>query len=124
MATGSQQPKERDGALTTLNVAIEALNLLKEISSVTPAKAVVGAVGVLLAMIRVNLFLFRIYELLIHTFIQDSMVNDQDYVELGLSCAILCRVLDGGMDGRKLKDLNLRFGSCRRHSTLSYIALS
>ena len=39
-----------------LNVAIEAMNLAKEISSVTPAKAVFGSVSVLLTMIRVRLF--------------------------------------------------------------------
>ena len=37
-----------------LNVTIEALNLAKEISSVTPAKAVFGSASILLAMIRVR----------------------------------------------------------------------
>lgn len=41
-----------------LNVAIEAINLAKEISSITPAKAVFGSVGVLLTMIRVRLSFF------------------------------------------------------------------
>jgi len=40
MATNSQQQKGRDGALSTLNVAIEAMNLAREVSSVAPAKAV------------------------------------------------------------------------------------
>ena len=40
------------------------------------------------------------------TFIQDSMVNDQDYVELGLSCADICRALDRGMKGKRLNDLS------------------
>jgi len=44
----------RDGVLSTLNVAIEAMNLAKEISSITPAKAVFGSVSVLLTMIRVR----------------------------------------------------------------------
>jgi len=34
------------------------------------------------------------------------MVNDLDYVELGLSCADICRALDRGMDGKKLADLS------------------
>ena len=34
------------------------------------------------------------------------MVNEQDYVELGLSCADICRALDRGMDGKKLDDLS------------------
>jgi hypothetical protein len=40
------------------------------------------------------------------TFVQDSMANEQDYVDLGLSCAEICTVLDRGMRGKKLDDLN------------------
>jgi len=58
MTDKSQQPKERDGVLSSLNVAIEGLNLAKELSSITPAKAVFGSVSVLLIMIRVSLFFF------------------------------------------------------------------
>ena len=53
MDTNSQQPKGRGGIISSLNVAIEATNLAKEISSITPAKAVFGSVSVLLTMIRV-----------------------------------------------------------------------
>ena len=48
----------RDGALSLLNVAIEAVNLAKEVSSITPAKAVFGSVSVLLVMIRVRFLQF------------------------------------------------------------------
>ena len=34
------------------------------------------------------------------------MVNEQDYVELGLSCADICRALERGMNGKKLNDLS------------------
>ena len=34
------------------------------------------------------------------------MVNEQDYTELGLSCADVCQVLDRGLNGRRLDDLN------------------
>jgi len=51
----SQQLNEQNNALSLLSMAIEALNLAKEISAVTPAKAVFGSVGALLAMIRVPL---------------------------------------------------------------------
>jgi len=57
MATGSQQSNGRDGVYSSLNVAIDALNLAKEVSSIAPAKAVFGTVSVLLTMIRVS-FLF------------------------------------------------------------------
>ena len=53
MEAKSQRPKGRDGVLSSLNVAIEAMNLAKEVSSITPAKAVFGTVSVLLVMIRV-----------------------------------------------------------------------
>jgi len=53
----SQQPKERGSIPSSLNVAIEAMNLAKEVSSITPAKAVFGTVSVLLTMIRVRLIL-------------------------------------------------------------------
>ena len=39
-------------------MAIEAMNLAKEVSSITPAKAVFGSVSILLTMIRVCSHLF------------------------------------------------------------------
>jgi len=51
--------RRQDGALSSLNVAIEAINLAKEISSITPAKAVFGSVSVVLTMIRVGFLLVR-----------------------------------------------------------------
>ena len=40
------------------------------------------------------------------TCIQDSMANKQDYVELGLNCADICKALSRGMNGKKLSDLS------------------
>jgi len=54
MAAKPQRLKERDGILSSLNLAIEAMNLAKEVTSVTPAKAVFGTVSVLLTTIRVR----------------------------------------------------------------------
>jgi hypothetical protein len=34
------------------------------------------------------------------------MVNGQDFVELGLSCADVCQVLDRGLNGKRLDELN------------------
>jgi len=59
MDANPQRPKERDGTLSSLNVTIETLNLVKEISGIAPAKAVFGSVSVLLTMIRVRFFLFH-----------------------------------------------------------------
>ena len=54
MATQSQRPEGKDGALSSLNAAIDILNLAKEASSVTPAKTAFGTTSVLLATIRVS----------------------------------------------------------------------
>ena len=40
------------------------------------------------------------------SFLQDTMANEHDYVELGLDCASICRALDKGMGGKRLNDLN------------------
>ena len=55
----SKQQERRDGALSLLNAAIEAVNLAKEVSSITPAKAVFGSVGIVLTMIRVPFLFYR-----------------------------------------------------------------
>jgi hypothetical protein len=34
------------------------------------------------------------------------MVNEQDFVELGLFCADICKALDRGMNRKKLDDLS------------------
>ena len=52
------QSQWHDGALSKLNVAIEALNRTKEVLSVTPAKPVFDSVRVLLTVIRVYRLLF------------------------------------------------------------------
>ena len=34
------------------------------------------------------------------------MIDKEDYVELGLTCANVCTVLDRGLNGKKLSDLD------------------
>ena len=58
MDTNVRQQKRRDIALSSLGAAIETLNLAKEISSITPAKAVFGSVSIILTTIKVS-FLLR-----------------------------------------------------------------
>ena len=53
MDKGSRRQRWQDNVLSSLNLAIEGLNLTKEILSITPAKTVCGSVSVILAMIRV-----------------------------------------------------------------------
>jgi len=57
MTTKSQRPKGRDGALSSLDGAIQAVDLAKEDSRTTQAKVAFGSVGALLAIIKVG-FLF------------------------------------------------------------------
>jgi hypothetical protein len=57
MDTKSQ--RRRDGTLSLLNAAIKAMDLAKEVSSPTPAKAVFGSVSIILTMIRVGLLPVR-----------------------------------------------------------------
>jgi hypothetical protein len=106
MDAESQRPKGREGTISTLNAAIEALNLAKELSSITPAKAVFGSVSVILATIRVSsLHGFSLTECRPKC-TQDAMINQMDYVELGLACSDVCTALSRGLKGKRLNDLN------------------
>jgi len=67
MTTKTQQPEGRDGVLSSLNFAIDGLNLAKELSTITPAKAVFGSVGILLTTIKVRLLFFCDKMLQVHT---------------------------------------------------------
>ena len=40
------------------------------------------------------------------TSLQESMINEQDCVDLGLSCADVCKALDRGLKGRRLEKLS------------------
>ena len=54
MDTKSQQPKDREGTTSALNAAIEAINIAKGLSTITPANDVFDSVGVTLTMLRVG----------------------------------------------------------------------
>ena len=58
MDADSRRTKGRDSVLSALNIAIEALNLAKDISTIAPAQAVFGSVSILLTMIRVRFLSF------------------------------------------------------------------
>ena len=53
-----QQPKGRDGILTTLDVFIQVLNLAKDSCGIPPAQIAFGSASVLLTLIRVRLLTF------------------------------------------------------------------
>ena len=71
----------------------------------TPAKAAFGSVSVILAMIRVRSSCPQsVVSTLKHP--QDSMVNEEDYIKLGIACADVCIALSRGMKGKRFADLN------------------
>ena len=105
MDTNPQRQERRENTLSVLNVTIDALNLAKEISSATPAKAVFGSVGALLSMIKVRPFLVSDDTSQVH--VQLGLHGQRtEYVELGLACADVCRALERGMGGKQLEDLS------------------
>jgi len=57
MAGKSKQPKGRDDALFSLNVAIDGLNVAKELSTITPATALFSSINILLTRIKVRFLL-------------------------------------------------------------------
>ena len=86
MHTNSKRPKGWDGVLSSLNVAINTMNLAKDIVDIAPAQAAFGSVSALLTMIRVRFF-YSARTGFGFTCIQDSMTNELDYINLGLNCA-------------------------------------
>lgn len=104
MQSNSERVKEHDGVLSLLSVTIEGLSIAKEACGVTPARVPLGIVSVLLTMIKVCFILFNYGSRF--TFLQESMMNKQDCVELGLSCAKVCEVLIRGLDGRRSDELS------------------
>ena len=105
MTDNPQRQKGRGKVIPALNMAIDSLNIVKEATNATPVNPVFGSVAVLLTMIRVSSLQFEM-RFPTFTHIQDTMANEQDYVNLGLSCADICKALERGMDGKPLNDLS------------------
>jgi hypothetical protein len=105
MASTSQPQKGRDGALTTLNVSIQALDIAKDACGIPPAQLALGSASVLLTMIRVS-FLCSAKTNFRLTSIQDTMSNIQGYVKLGQACGDVCQKLYRRLKGRQLDGLS------------------
>ena len=95
----------RESGILALSAAIEAIDLAK-ISSIIPAEAAFGSVLVILDMIRVRGSLRPHAGRLFADAMQDSMIDEVDYVDLGLACADVCRALDRGLKERRADELN------------------
>ena len=68
MDTKSQRQKGRDTTLSSLNAAIDAINIAKDALSMTPAKAALGSVAVILTMIKVGLLPMLVSRLLANVY--------------------------------------------------------
>jgi hypothetical protein len=101
----SQQPKGRDGVLTALNLLIQTLNIAKDACGIPPAQVALGSASVLLTIIRVRFSQLCKEKLLTHV-VQDTMANDQEYVELGKACGDVCEALYQRLKGRQSDELN------------------
>ncbi|KAF9783117.1 hypothetical protein BJ322DRAFT_1110014 [Thelephora terrestris] len=89
MASTSQTQKGRDGVRSMLSVAIKVTSVAKlACHGIPPAQAAFGIAGDLLTMIR------------------DSITNQQDFADLVQACTKVCKILDGGLKGRRLGDLS------------------
>ena len=106
MATKSQRPKGREGPISSLDVAINNLNLVKDASSITPVRVAFNSASALLTVIRVGFLPVRVGRLLVNSCVQDSMTKKRNYVELGLACANVCEVLGQGTDAKRASELS------------------
>ena len=106
-ADSSIRPKRQEDTISLLNAAIKFLNLAKGLSDIPLATYAFSSVSIVLEMIRVSLdsprFSSSDYSL---RYTQDVMINQGDYVELGLICVEVCRALSRGLDGKRLSDLS------------------
>ncbi|KAF9785155.1 hypothetical protein BJ322DRAFT_1108619 [Thelephora terrestris] len=79
----SQRLKRRDDVLAGLGVAIQLLSVAKDACGIAPAQIALGSACALLTIIR------------------DTMGNKQDFLDLGLTCANVCKALNRGLNGKR-----------------------
>ena len=104
MGTKSKRSNEPDGTLSSLNAAVNFLDLARDTTSVKPARDTFRAASLLLTTIRVR-FLPGFFWLIIDWCTQDETIEEARCVELGLTCAEICRALDRGTNGRQQETL-------------------
>ena len=95
--------KDSSQVLSALNMAIDSLHYAKEVKNTTPVNRVFASVAILLFMIRVSFFSSAMRRSRL-TRSQDTMVNKEAYVDLGLSCAHVCKALEREMGEERLDD--------------------
>ena len=108
METKSQRLKGPDGTISSLNAAIDTLDLARGTSNVKPAKDAIGSTSVLLTTIRVRLLPAHVSPCcpIPDRPTQDSTIEEVDCVGLGLICAQVCQVLDQRIAARRQEQPN------------------
>jgi len=102
MPKKSQGQKGLDGVITSLNMAIGALDRAKEATNATPAKAAFTSAGILLTMIKVGFLPVHVSRLPTDVCRARWPTN----VELGLTCSDVCEVLNRGIDRKRADQLS------------------
>ena len=105
MASTSERQKKRDTVLSTFDADIQLLNHARETRDLPQAQDAFDSAGALLTTIKVRSLLFRRDGLRAHV-TQDDMVGEREYVDLGRSCAAVCKALDRGLEGRQSDELS------------------
>ena len=105
MASTFQRKRGRDDGRSTLDADIQALNRAMGTCGISPVQDAFDSAGALLTTIRVGSLLFRGGKLQAHV-LQDSMADEEDYVNLGRSCADVCKALERGLEGRRPDELS------------------
>ena len=98
MATKSQRPKGRDGVLSSLNKAIDALDLAKETTGMVLAKTTFGSASNLLTTIRVSFLLVYACRLLANPY-RTLWPTRRAMSNWGLSALASAKPLTGGWTG-------------------------
>lgn len=101
MEAGSQQQRGLDDALSSLDAVANTLELARDSVNMKPANGMFSSSVALLTTIRVSLPPTNLAHAVADA-MWDSMINKANYVELGLACADLCKVLHQGMGERQV----------------------
>ena len=97
-------PKGHNVILSTLNVVIQGSNLVKDAGGTPPVQALGPASTIPATSLVYFPLLLKLNFRLV--FIQHTMANDQNYIELGQACTDACHALYWELKGRQLNALN------------------
>ena len=106
METKLKQLRGPDSVLLSINAAINTLDLARNTTGVESVKDAFGSAGLLLTTIRVRFPSSGPCWAVADRCTQDSVIEEKDCVELGLTCSEVCQALDRGINGRRQEQLS------------------